>query len=267
MSGIQPALAASFDCAKAQSKIEKVLCGDDELNQADSELDELYFGLRKSLSKAAAEQLKKDQLNWLKERERCARDSNISACLRRVYSERITALHALEASGKAGQDTLATLVLTSKGLGKLNRDTILSHDLLERELPGYSVRELTAAGNEREARFEVYRQDKLVLALYPDSTSGKVTRIIIDDNNVVGPGGVKLGTPFETVSQQSQGQLLDCEAGADELRGLVVCWFARTSTVRYAFEPVDWTGPVGDLPPRSVLRQARVVKMLWVGEE
>tara|TARA_B100000989_G_C19517066_1_gene462205 strand:+ start:283 stop:483 length:201 start_codon:yes stop_codon:yes gene_type:complete len=35
--------AASFDCKKAETKTEKVICGDKEISQMDKDLSNIYF--------------------------------------------------------------------------------------------------------------------------------------------------------------------------------------------------------------------------------
>ncbi len=83
--------AASFDCAKASTTLEKTICGDDQLNQADTRLGNVYAELRKSLSKPIWEGIKQDQRAWLQQREfHCLPDE--AGCLLTVYAQRIRIL-------------------------------------------------------------------------------------------------------------------------------------------------------------------------------
>ncbi len=72
--------SASFDCDKAASKIEKLICSDSDLSNQDSKLGQLYRQLESS------NQLKDSQRQWVKNRNLCA-DSH---CLRTHYQQRIS---------------------------------------------------------------------------------------------------------------------------------------------------------------------------------
>lgn len=80
--------AASFDCAKASTKLEKLICSDKELNALDDALGKAY---KKALSGAAdRDALKNGQKEWLKNTLRpCDIDK---ACLVPAYKNRIAAL-------------------------------------------------------------------------------------------------------------------------------------------------------------------------------
>ncbi len=83
--------AASFDCAKARTTLEKTICNDSALNDADARLGKVYSQLRKSLSKSQAKKLKREQRAWLKQRTRVCSSGN-SGCLLSLYESRIADL-------------------------------------------------------------------------------------------------------------------------------------------------------------------------------
>jgi uncharacterized protein len=79
--------AASFDCAKASSKVEKVICDDSEISTLDDNLAEVY---KKALAITNdKESLKSEQKKWLKERNGCSS----SDCLKEFYASRIQKLN------------------------------------------------------------------------------------------------------------------------------------------------------------------------------
>ncbi|MBW5804943.1 DUF1311 domain-containing protein [Burkholderia sp. COPS] len=85
----QASVVASFDCTKAASKIEKLICSSAETATADKQLADVYrTAIAKSSDPAA---LKQQQRDWLKERNAC----DDAACLVRVTDARIQALSAL----------------------------------------------------------------------------------------------------------------------------------------------------------------------------
>ncbi|MDP2832525.1 MAG: lysozyme inhibitor LprI family protein [Pseudomonadota bacterium] len=77
--------AASFDCGKAGTKVEKLICADDELSKLDEVLATAYADALKSPDPAS---LKTEQKAWLKVRNRCAD----VACIQAAYRQRTEAL-------------------------------------------------------------------------------------------------------------------------------------------------------------------------------
>ncbi|GEM_PF-1751314 len=92
------AQAASFDCAKASTAVEKAVCAEAQLNDADARLGRLYSKLySKTNGTADKDSLKETQRAWLQQRARCDNPTNpagMNACLLEVYQQRIQALEA-----------------------------------------------------------------------------------------------------------------------------------------------------------------------------
>ena len=81
--------AASFDCAKASTPIEKTICGDTLLGQLDDALGENYKSMSHSnIGDGAINDLKTSQRSWMKERNKCADKK----CLEESYRKRIDAV-------------------------------------------------------------------------------------------------------------------------------------------------------------------------------
>ena len=79
------AKAASFDCSKATTNTEIAICNDPELSALDERLGAAYL-VAKRLN--ASEKTKRDQLSWLKLRDKC---ENV-LCLRKKYLGRLVEL-------------------------------------------------------------------------------------------------------------------------------------------------------------------------------
>ena len=94
--GIQPSLqkfvplqstAPSFDCQKAKTAQEKLICSDAKLSELDRKLMSVYgAALRNSPDKMA---LKTSQWEWLRSRDACLENSD---CIAKAYEERIAQL-------------------------------------------------------------------------------------------------------------------------------------------------------------------------------
>lgn len=86
----------SFDCAKANTNAEKLVCSDDELARLDNELANAYKNARNSLDNASKKQLTNEQKSWLKTYNQCTDKE----CVKYHLQMRI---QALQSSGaKAG---------------------------------------------------------------------------------------------------------------------------------------------------------------------
>lgn len=90
--------AASFDCTKANTFVEKTICTDDKLSAIDEELNTLYNEVQ--LNSLYSEQRKKSQMAWLKELNKCnAKFSNEyakSKCILASYEGRIRDLKKMK---------------------------------------------------------------------------------------------------------------------------------------------------------------------------
>ncbi|MDP3479184.1 MAG: lysozyme inhibitor LprI family protein, partial [Desulfoprunum sp.] len=81
--------AASFDCGKASSKIEKLICDSPSLSALDEDLDKAYKLVQNNSTHEEVQLLIKDQRQWLKGTRNACGDE---ACLAQAYSSRIEAI-------------------------------------------------------------------------------------------------------------------------------------------------------------------------------
>lgn len=87
--GAGAAEAASFDCKKAASRIEHLICDEPDLNSFDAQLEGAYRG---ALDRSAHPEAVKDrQLAWLKQRDACADVK----CMSDAYQRQIQLLAAI----------------------------------------------------------------------------------------------------------------------------------------------------------------------------
>lgn len=117
-----PATAASFDCAKARTKVEKLICKDPQLSRQDEDLAKAYGEALKVWDGKIAAYVKMTQRGWVGSRTLlptgqdmggvyCNDDDNRLSCLRDIHAERIAVLKSpsfrLSGVYVRGQDTLA----------------------------------------------------------------------------------------------------------------------------------------------------------------
>lgn len=85
--------AASFDCTKAQSKVEHHICDNADLSKVDEELAAHYKAAVQDTVRA--ESVRQTQKQWLKQRNDCVN----ADCVRLAYINRISALRMLKTGG------------------------------------------------------------------------------------------------------------------------------------------------------------------------
>jgi len=78
--------AASFDCAKATTKVEKLICGDAELSKLDEELSVSYKEAVQDTQQA--DSIRQAQNLWMKERNGCVD----AGCVKGAYEARLSSL-------------------------------------------------------------------------------------------------------------------------------------------------------------------------------
>lgn len=88
------AAAASFDCKKARTKAEKLICATPDLSKADEELARQYKAARRATRDAKA--LRQAQAAWLRRRRDACADA---ACMLGVYEQRVAELRATARPG------------------------------------------------------------------------------------------------------------------------------------------------------------------------
>lgn len=87
-----PAAAQSFDCAKAQTRIEKMICGDRSVADLDEYLGRYYSAARSGNARAAS-CIQADQTEWLKSKRDACTDAS---CLKSAYLNRLAELDSLQ---------------------------------------------------------------------------------------------------------------------------------------------------------------------------
>jgi uncharacterized protein len=93
------ARAASFDCAKASTAVEKLICSEAKLSDLDGRVAQAY---RRALATpAVAQRVKLDQRRWLADRNKCTD----VACLTGAYQKRLADLEAAPSTAASRKPT------------------------------------------------------------------------------------------------------------------------------------------------------------------
>ena len=86
------AASPSFDCAKASSDVEKLICNDAELAELDNNLASLYSTVLKNTPASEQKTLKAEQRGWVKGRDECWKSDALRGCVASEYRSRIAEL-------------------------------------------------------------------------------------------------------------------------------------------------------------------------------
>jgi hypothetical protein len=116
-------------------------------------------------------------------------------------------------------------ILTPQSLGTITPDTLYQHSTLSQAFPGYQL-------ISKRGYTEITRDGKTKFKVYPNLHTGKVAKILIFDDSVTAPGGVKLGMSYSQIFNQ-EGQIVDCEKSF--WRGKSTCYYPSMRSVEYIF--------------------------------
>jgi len=86
----QHSFAASFDCGKASTKVERMICMNPKLGESDQDLNDQYTRLILASEPLKVAAIKTAQRQWLKERGKCSDQ----ICVQKVYQKRVRELYA-----------------------------------------------------------------------------------------------------------------------------------------------------------------------------
>lgn len=112
-----PAFSASFNCDKASTTVERLICLDSNLSAQDEILSKTYIETREKLDTEDKLKLKKEQIAWLTERNNCSS----AECIKASMNSRIKSLR--------GGQPLASAA--SKVEPELFRETAISNDVVK----------------------------------------------------------------------------------------------------------------------------------------
>lgn len=98
------AIAASLDCSKAVSTVEKIICTTSDISRLDDELSAAYMAAQARSPDRVA--LGREQHLWLAQRDACGADQT---CIRAAYEARLRVLGAAKESAPAPLSTIAEI--------------------------------------------------------------------------------------------------------------------------------------------------------------
>lgn len=164
-----------------------------------------------------------------------------------------------QASISSRRGEAKTLLITPQSVGLLDPNSDFDKKTIKRALPnnGYTVKEMSE-NSHSVSHFEVFRQKKLKLAVYPDSASQKMASIHIFDERALAPAQARLGITHAQVFRNTE-KLIDCRAGINGRTGKTLCSFKKMPSIQYVFKPDQ----DGNISPIDTLNQAELSEIIW----
>ena len=89
----------SFQCDAQSTPAAQTICQDSSLAELDRRLSGLYSQKIAGLAASEQEQLKEDELDWLKRRDKCVSMADPHSCIRKAYDWRLTWLNVMRTGG------------------------------------------------------------------------------------------------------------------------------------------------------------------------
>lgn len=89
-----PKVGPAFDCSRAATPVETLICSDPELARLDVELDRTYRVAREKLQGQQRQKLVSEENAWIKGRAGCAGTPDMRGCVRTAYEERLAVLRS-----------------------------------------------------------------------------------------------------------------------------------------------------------------------------
>ncbi len=117
------------------------------------------------------------------------------------------------------------IMLTPQNLGSITPETVYQYQTLAQAFTGY---EIVA----KRGYTQVRRQGRTKFEIYPNLHTGKVAKVLIYEDTVIAPGGVKIGMTYPQIFNQ-EGQIVDCEKSF--WRGKSTCYYPSMRAVEYVF--------------------------------
>jgi uncharacterized protein YecT (DUF1311 family) len=91
-SNASKAVKPSFDCAKARLVVETLICNDVELAALDRVMAETYRAVKGTVSPDRREHFRREQLDWLAQRNSCQSGADPRRCVKNLYFSRTAEL-------------------------------------------------------------------------------------------------------------------------------------------------------------------------------
>jgi hypothetical protein len=154
-----------------------------------------------------------------------------------------------------------TIVLSANGVGPINATTSFNMHQMTLAFSDYNVvEELNYHSGTPYPVIRISEGIKTMITIIPDGSQKNIFSIIVEDNLVVNSLGHRLGTNYSDV--YTYGQNEECQAGAEDMSGKVICYAPKTPNILYVFNGSS-AGEAGVVPAADVLQGWGLESIIW----
>ena len=161
---------------------------------------------------------------------------------------------------EAPKDT--SIILSQDGIGPINATTSFNMHQMTLAFSDFSVVEEV---NYREGRsFPAIRISEgvnTIMNIIPDASQQGIYSVIIEDNIIKNSLGHALGTLYNEV--YSYGQNEQCQPGAEDLAGKMLCYAPKFPNILYVFNGLWDNVTAGKAPPADILQGWALESIIW----
>lgn len=153
------------------------------------------------------------------------------------------------------------LEISETGLGGINASTPFNQNVIQKLLPGYTVKIKKEEGEAGIYRvMTISQKNKTVAMINPVEGGTRIFNIRVRSNQITNALGPKIGADFKSIFGSKVGNA--CTPGEEEFSGMVLCPAPQSSHLSYLFSG-KYDGPDGELPPMPQLKSFTVAEIIW----
>ncbi len=154
-----------------------------------------------------------------------------------------------------------SIVLSANGVGPINATTSFNMHQMTLAFNDFNVvEELNYHAGSPFPVIRISEGVKTLMTIIPDGSQQNIFSIIIEDNLIINSLGHHLGTNYSEI--YAQGQDEDCQAGADDMSGKVLCYAPKTPNILYIFNG-NRSGESGVVPSADILQGWGLESIIW----
>jgi hypothetical protein len=154
-----------------------------------------------------------------------------------------------------------TIVLSANGVGPINATTSFNMHQMTLAFSDYNVvEELNYQSGSPYPIIRISEGVKTIMTIIPDGSQQNIFSIIVEDNLITNSLGHRLGTNYSEV--YTYGQNEECQAGANDMAGKVICYAPKTPNILYVFNGKA-DNKTGTVPAADVLQGWGLESIIW----
>jgi hypothetical protein len=153
-----------------------------------------------------------------------------------------------------------SIVLSADGIGPINATTSFNMHQLTLAFSDYNVvEEVNYQDGNSFPVIRVSEGVKTIMTVVPDTSRQNIYSVMIEDNIVTNSLGHHLGSLYSNV--YAYGQTEECQAGADDMAGKVLCYAPKTPNILYVFTGSGNTD--SNMPSADILQSWGLESVIW----